>query len=69
MVDHDEIVAAAARAGAQVTKAPEETFYGGYAGFFRDPDGHAWEVAHNPGFTLEADGSLTLPDFGASPDH
>jgi len=60
----DEIVAAAEAAGATVTKPPAETFYGGYAGWFRDPDGHVWEVAHNPGFTLEADGSLTLPDFG-----
>jgi predicted lactoylglutathione lyase len=62
----DGIVAAAEAAGATVTKQPAETFYGGYAGWFRDPDGHVWEVAHNPGFTLEADGSLTLPDFGAS---
>jgi predicted lactoylglutathione lyase len=62
----DEIVVAAARAGAQVTKAPSETFYGGYAGFFRDPDGHTWEVAHNPGFTLGPDGALTLPDFGVT---
>ena len=61
----DRIVDAAARAGAEVTKAPVETFYGGYAGFFRDPDGHVWEIAHNPGFTLAADGSLVLPDFGA----
>jgi uncharacterized glyoxalase superfamily protein PhnB len=61
----DAIVERAAAAGATPTKAPAETFYGGYAGFFRDPDGHVWEVAHNPGFTLEADGSLTLPDFGA----
>ncbi len=60
----DEIVAAAATAGAEVTKPPAETFYGGYAGYFRDPDGHVWEVAHNPGFTLGADGTLTLPDFG-----
>lgn len=60
----DEIVAAAEAAGATATKPPAETFYGGYAGWFRDPDGHVWEVAHNPGFTLEADGSLTLPDFG-----
>jgi len=60
----DRIVAAAADAGGTITKAPAPTFYGGYAGFFRDPDGHVWEVAHNPGFTLEADGSLTLPDFG-----
>ena len=48
----DRVVAAAASAGAEVTKEPTETFYGGYAGFFRDPDGHPWEVAHNPGFTL-----------------
>ena len=58
------VVAAAASAGAEVTKAPSETFYGGYAGYFRDPDGHVWEVAHNPGFTLSDDGALTLPDFG-----
>ena len=62
----DRIVDAAASAGAEVTKAPVETFYGGYAGFFRDPDGHVWEVAHNPGFTLAADGRLTLPDFGST---
>jgi predicted lactoylglutathione lyase len=58
----DEIVAAAQRAGATITRAPGTTFYGGYAGFFTDLDGHAWEIAHNPGFTLAADGSLTLPD-------
>src|SRR5206468_11161906 len=60
----DAIVSAAARAGGSVTKAPSETFYGGYAGYFRDPDGHAWEIGYNPGFILEDDGSLTLPDFG-----
>ena len=62
----DRIVGAAASAGAEVTKDPTETFYGGYAGWFRDPDGHVWEVAHNPGFTLGADGALTLPDFGTA---
>jgi uncharacterized protein len=62
----DRIVGVAARAGGEVTKAPTETFYGGYAGFFRDPDGHVWEIAHNPSFTLAADGTLTLPDFGAT---
>ena len=62
----DAVIAAARAAGATVTKEPTETFYGGYAGYFLDPDGHAWEVAHNPGFTVEPDGSLTLPDFGAS---
>jgi uncharacterized protein len=61
----DAIVAAAGDAGATITRAPAETFYGGYAGWFLDPDGHAWEVAWNPGFTLAEDGSLVLPDFGA----
>jgi predicted lactoylglutathione lyase len=60
----DSVVAAAASAGATVTKPAHETFYGGYAAYFADPDGHLWEIAHNPGFTLAADGSLTLPDFG-----
>ncbi|MCX4545627.1 VOC family protein [Streptomyces sp. NBC_01565] len=61
----DAVIAAAGRAGATVTRPPATTFYGGYAGYFTDPDGHAWEIAHNPGFTLAEDGSLTLPDFGA----
>ena len=61
----DAVMAAAAAAGATVTRPPSETFYGGYAGVFTDPDGHAWEIAHNPGFALAGDGSLTLPDFGA----
>ncbi|HLU41640.1 MAG TPA: VOC family protein [Microthrixaceae bacterium] len=60
----DEIVAAAAEAGATVTRPPAETFYGGYAGCFTDPDGHVWEIAHNPGFTLTEDGSLVVPDLG-----
>ena len=46
-------------------RPPSETFYGGYAGVFTDPDGHAWEIAHNPGFSLAGDGTLTLPDFSA----
>jgi hypothetical protein len=61
----DAIVAAAASAGATVTRPPAETFYGGYAGVFTDPDGHPWEIAHNPGFALAEDGSLVLPDFQA----
>ena len=60
----DEVIAAAERAGARVTRRPEPTFYGGYAGYFADPDGHRWEIAHNPGFTLTDDGALVLPDFG-----
>jgi uncharacterized protein len=62
----DEIVAAAQAAGATVSRPPSRTFYGGYAGVFLDPDGHAWEIAYNPGFELADDGSLTLPDFGSS---
>lgn len=60
----DDLVARAEAAGGTVTRAPAETFYGGYAGCFADPDGHLWEVAHNPGFPLAEDGSLTIPDFG-----
>jgi uncharacterized protein len=60
----DELLATAAGAGAQITQPARETFYGGYAGYFRDLDGHVWEIAHNPGFRLGPDGSLTLPDFG-----
>jgi predicted lactoylglutathione lyase len=62
----DDVLAAARQAGAEVTREPAETFYGGYAGCFTDLDGHVWEIAHNPGFTLEADGSLTLPDLGGT---
>jgi uncharacterized protein len=60
----DEIVAAAERAGATVTRRPRPTFYGGYAGVFADPDGHHWEIAHNPGFPLAEDGTIRVPDFG-----
>ena len=65
-VEVDLVVAAAEAAGATVTQPPRETFYGGYAGCFSDPDGHVWEIAHNPGFTMGEDGSLTLPDFTGS---
>jgi predicted lactoylglutathione lyase len=61
----DDVLAEAERAGATVTRGARETFYGGYAGCFRDPDGHVWEVAHNPGFHLGPDGALVLPDFRA----
>ena len=64
----DAVIAEARAAGGVVERAPAETFYGGYAGYFSDPDGHVWEVAHNPGFPLNDDGSLTIPDFGASQD-
>jgi predicted lactoylglutathione lyase len=57
----DELIERARHNGANVTREPAETFYGGYAGVFRDLDGHAWEVAHNPGFDLTPDGSIVLP--------
>jgi len=56
----DAVVEQARANGGTVTREPAETFYGGYAGVFRDLDGHAWEVAHNPGFGLAADGSVIL---------
>lgn len=61
--DVDDLVAAAAAAGAVVTRPPAATFYGGYAGYFTDLDGHLWEIAYNPGFPLAADGTITVPDF------
>ena len=61
----DVALAAARDAGGAITRPAQETFYGGYAGYFADPDGHLWEVGYNPGFSLAPDGSLTLPDFGS----
>jgi predicted lactoylglutathione lyase len=57
----DALVAEAREAGATVTREPGETFYGGYAGVIVDPDGHPWEIAHNPGFALADDGTIALP--------
>ena len=61
----DAVIAAAQTAGATVTRRPTETSYGGYAGYFTDPDGHAWEIAYNPGFALAEDGTITIPDFAS----
>lgn len=57
----DAAFAAALAAGARALKAPEKVFWGGYSGYWADPDGHVWEVAMNPFWPLEADGSLRLP--------
>jgi predicted lactoylglutathione lyase len=63
----DEVVDRAASAGATITRRPSDTFYGGYAGCFRDPDGHVWEIAFNPGFPLDEHGNLAVPPLdGAS---
>ena len=56
----DEVIDLARGNGADITREPSETFYGGYAGGFRDPDGHVWEVAQNPTFGLKDDGSVIL---------
>lgn len=60
----DALLATAERAGGTVTRPAAVSVIGFYSGVFTDPDGHAWEVAHNPGFALADDGTLTLPDFG-----
>lgn len=57
----DAAFALALAAGATVLKAPEKVFWGGYSGYFSDPDGHVWEVAMNPFWPLGEDGTLTLP--------
>jgi predicted lactoylglutathione lyase len=56
----DAVIEEARSAGATIGREPAETFWGGYSGVFIDPDGHPWEVAHNPGWTIEADGSIRL---------
>ena len=57
----DEVFAKALAAGARQLKAPETAFWGGYSGYLADPDGHVWELAHNPFFPLDPDGNLVLP--------
>lgn len=62
--DVDATYALALTAGATALKAPEKVFWGGYSGYYADPDGHVWELAMNPFWELNADGSLTIPDAG-----
>ena len=57
----EAVLAQAAAAGGRVVKPAKRAFWGGYSGYFADPDGHLWEVAHNPGFPLDADGRIQLP--------
>ncbi|HUJ08353.1 MAG TPA: VOC family protein [Streptosporangiaceae bacterium] len=56
----DAVIEEARAAGAAIGREPAPTFWGGYSGLFTDPDGHPWEVAHNPGWTLLEDGSIRL---------
>ena len=57
----DDVIEEARAAGATIGREPGETFWGGYSAVFIDPDGYPWEVAHNPNWTIEKDGSVTLP--------
>lgn len=56
----DAVLDEARQAGATIPRGGAGTFWGGYSGVFVDPDGHPWEVAHNPGWTVHDDGSTTL---------
>jgi hypothetical protein len=57
----DAALEEARTAGGTILKPGEKVFWGGYSGYFADPDGHPWEVAHNPFWTLNDDGSVSLP--------
>ena len=56
----DAVIAEAEKAGARIVRPGGKTFWGGYSGVFVDPDGHPWEVAHNPHWTIAEDGSVRL---------
>jgi catechol 2,3-dioxygenase-like lactoylglutathione lyase family enzyme len=58
----DAVMEEAAAAGGTIARPGAETFWGGYSGVFMDPEGHPWEIAHNPRWTLREDGSILLPD-------
>lgn len=68
----DAAFALALQCGASELKRPEAVFWGGYSGYYADPDGHVWELAHNPFWVVNDDGTLTIPeagpDAGAAPD-
>ncbi|HEX3173328.1 MAG TPA: VOC family protein [Solirubrobacterales bacterium] len=57
----DAVVEEARAAGARIGREPAETFWGGYSALIVDPDGHPWEIAHNPRWTVTGDGGIRLP--------
>jgi catechol 2,3-dioxygenase-like lactoylglutathione lyase family enzyme len=57
----DAVIQLAQQAGARILKAPEDVFWGGYSGYFADPDNHPWEVAWNPHFAITEQGNIVLP--------
>ena len=56
-----EVLAAAEAGGGRIVKPAQRAFWGGWYGYFTDPEGHLWEVAHNPDFPLDAAGNISLP--------
>jgi uncharacterized glyoxalase superfamily protein PhnB len=60
--DVDAAFVRALAAGAALLRAAQETIWGGYSGYFADPDGHPWEIVHAPGLALSPEGQLRLPD-------
>ena len=57
----DQVLEAAERAGGRIVKPAQRAFWGGWYGYFADTEGNLWEVAHNPGFPLDAEGRIALP--------
>ena len=57
----DAVIAEAVKAGGKMLKPGQKVFWGGYSGYFADPEGNLWEVAHNPFFPLDQNGNITLP--------
>lgn len=58
----DEVLQTVARIGGKIVKPAQKVFWGGYSGYFADPDGHLWEVAWNPFFAFDANDNLALPE-------
>lgn len=58
----DAILEAAEKAGGRIVKPAQTAFWGGRSGYFADPDGHLWEVAHNPDFPIDEEGRISLPE-------
>jgi hypothetical protein len=60
MEDVDQFFRTAMDAGGDAIRKPDRTYWGGYSGYFRDPDGHMWETAHNPFFQFDDNGNIDL---------
>lgn len=59
--DVDQVIMQAVEAGGKLQKRAQDVFWGGYSGYFTDPDGHLWEVAWNPDWKIKSDGTVQLP--------